>query len=270
MKVLWKGSISFGLVNIPIQLFTATESHTVDFTLLHKTCHTPLQYHRWCPHCDKEVSWDETVKGIKDAHGKEHIFTKEMLKALHPKKGETIDIIEFVDAQKIPIIYLNHHYYVAPTRSSDKAYALFVQALKKTEKAAIGHFVLRDKEYICALQSYEQYLLLTTLHYPQEIKGLHNLALPKKVPNANELKLAQELIEKLSAKSFTMSQFKDTFAQKVKKIVQAKVTKRSSKPKAKKEVATRTKRVSLVQSLHASLKKNMSNHPVRRAMAKKR
>src|SRR5436309_1931299 len=107
MKTIWKGAISFGLVNIPIKLFTATESHALGFTLLHATCHTPLKYHRWCTHCEKEVLWEDTVKGLKTSKGYV-VLTQEMLKKMHPEKTETINIVEFVDADQVSPIYLSH------------------------------------------------------------------------------------------------------------------------------------------------------------------
>jgi len=267
MKALWKGSLSFGLVNIPVQLFTATESHALGFTLLHDKCHTPLKYHRWCTHCEKEVAWDQTVKGIEKADGKYFIFTQQTLKELHPKKSENIEIIEFVDEGTIPVIYLNHHYYVAPAKKSEKAYFLFIKALENLKKAAIGRVVMRDKEYVCALQSRENYLLLTTLYYPHEIKGIANLALPKlpKV-NANELQLAEALIEKLSVPKLTMTQFKDTFVQEVKKSLQAK---KSKKTRAKPAARVRKEKSSLAHSLHASIQQ-VASRPAHAAMASRR
>jgi DNA end-binding protein Ku len=110
MKTIWQGSIAFGLVNIPVPLYSATESHALGFTPLHQSCKTPLQYHRWCPHCKEEVSWDKTVKGLKKAGGGYYILTQELLASLKPEKTEQIDIIEFVEPAQIDIIYLDNHY----------------------------------------------------------------------------------------------------------------------------------------------------------------
>lgn len=265
MKTIWKGSITFGLVNIPIQLYSATESHALGFTLLHATCHTPLNYHRWCPHCDKEVSWDDTVKGIETSKGMV-IVTKEILKELHPEKTETISIVEFVNTDAVPPIYLSQHYYVAPLKKKDTAFALFMKALAKLKKVAIGRFVMRDKEYTCMLQPYEEYLLLTTLHYTYEIRNIANLEVSSKVAvTTAELQLAQELIEKLSVKKFDMSKFKDTFAQNLKKLIE-KPPKKVSVVKERTTKA-RKKPSSLSESLRASLRKKptASRQPVARA-----
>lgn len=271
MKVIWKGSIAFGLVNIPIELYAATESHALGFTLLHNKCNTPLKYHRWCPHCKKEVQWDETVKGLERENGKYLILTQEMLHQLRPKKTEAINIIEFVPIDTINMIYFNNHYYVAPTKQT-AAYALFIKALENLRKVAIGRFVMRDKQYTCILQPYESYLLLTTLHYAYEVRGVDKLAFKKPGKlDAAELKLAETFINKLSVKSFNMSKFKDSFAQEIKTLL----TKKPGKELSKKKTVTTAKRKksSLAESLQESLRNVGKRSTVRQqpvAVAKKR
>ncbi len=266
MKSVWKGSLSFGLVSIPVQLFTAHEIEALGFNLLHAKCLTPLKYHRWCPHCKKDVSWENTVKGIKKSDGTYLTLTKEMLHKLRPEKTEEIRIIEFVDMKEIPVIYLNHHYYVAPTKQANTAYALFIEALQSLNKVAIGRFVMRDKEYTCAIQTSNNYLVLTTLFYAYETRGLENLAFTKKVKiNSAELKLAQQMIQKLSVKKFDISQFKDTFAQKIKKMLEQK-TKKIKRTRKKEIVDDSIKKGSLSHALRESIKK--IKHPV--VYAKKR
>lgn len=251
MKIIWKGSIAFGLVSIPIEIYSAIESHALGFTLLHEKCKTPLKYHRWCPHCEEDVSWDQTVKGLKKGE-KYIILTQEKLHELRPQKTEMINIVEFVSQDQVDPIYFNNHYYVAPTKNVN-AYALFIKALEKLNKAAIGRFVMRDKEYICILQPYNSYLLLTTLHYSYEIRGIDKLAFEKQVKlEPTELKLAQEFINKLSVKKFDITKFKDTFAQQLKLLLKKKPKKAS---KAKKPVKTlKKKKPSLEDSLKESLR----------------
>lgn len=263
MKTIWQGSISFGLVNIPIKLFAATEAHALGFTLLHDFCHTPLQYHRWCPHCKKEISWEHTVKGLKLSEKKFLVLTPEMIAKLRPEKTETLEIVEFIDADKLDALYLNHHYYVAPAKKNEMAYTLFVKALVALDKIAIGRFVMRDKEYTCALRPFENYLLLTTLHYTYEIRDIKDLQLPANVKvNAAELKLAQELISKLSVKSFDMSKFKDTFAQEIKALLKKPVRKKTKTTKTKPTAKRTTKKPTLAETLRQSIK---NPHPVARA-----
>lgn len=255
MKVVWKGSLTFGLVNIPIKLYAATQEHALGFTLLHVRCHTPLNYHRWCPKCDKEVSWDQTVKGIKKENGSYIVLTKETLACLHPEKTDTVAIVSCIDAEKLNPLYVSHHYYAVPGSTSSHAYILFVKALAQLGKVAIGRFVMHDKEYTCALRPFEHYLLLTTLHYSYEIKDIKSIApnLKKMAVQPNELKLAEKLIASLSTDTFNVAQFKDTFAEKIKKKLRAEKTgKKTKKSKHIKRVAEK-KKSSLTQALHASL-----------------
>jgi len=258
---VWKGAISFGLVNIYIELYTAIKAHSLGFNLLHAKCHTPINYRRWCPHCDKEVSWDEIVKGMKLENGTYFIITKETLEKLRPEKTDFINIVEFIDVNALQPIYFDQHYYIAPAKETDKAFFLFLAALKELDKIAIGQFVLRDKQYVCSIQPYENALLLTTLNYEYEIKHVKKVE-ELKVPKIEkaELRLAQQLIDKLSSKKFDMSKFKDTFAAQLQKRIKEASKSKLKKVKESKKPQKREKGVSLIEVLQASLKK--SKHPV--------
>ncbi len=254
MKSVWKGSISFGLVSIPVQLFTAHETEALGFHVLHDQCLTRLEYKRWCPRCKKDVTWDDTVKGIKKTDGSYLVLTSQDIKQLHPEKTEEIKVIEFVDTDQIPVIYLNHHYYVASAKATNSAYALFIKALEKSGKVAIGRFVMRSKEYTCAIQPHNNYLVLTTLFYPYEVRGLETVIAQqeKKAPiRTVELKLAIEMIEKLSVKKLDMHQFKDTFALEIKKMLKQKG--KRSKTNIKKSERKPAYKPSLVESLRGSI-----------------
>ncbi len=231
MKIIWQGSLSFGLVSIPIKLYPAIQEHALGFTMLHATCQTPLEYHRWCPKCQKEVVWNDTVKGFKTSKGF-LILSQDMLKKLRPETTETLNIVEFIEADQLNDLYMNHHYYIAPARSGNNGYALFLKALEKLDKIAIGRFIMHDKEYTCAIRPHENYLLLTTLHYSYEIKALDVPASPVPKYNAQELKLAEQLINTLSVKKFDITKFKDTFAQEIKALLKAKSKKKTAKATA--------------------------------------
>lgn len=257
MKSIWKGSISFGLVSIRVRLYSAVREHAIGFKLLHAKCHEPIVYERWCPHCKKKVEWSDIVKGLKLEDGSYFILTQEKLKELKPAKTDSIDIVEFVDASQIQAIYLEHHYYMGPESASEKAFFLFKKALQESGKVAIGTFVMRDKQYACVINPYEQTMLLTTLNYAYEIRPL------KEVPfigaqakiNPAELKLANQLIDKLTVKKFDLSQFKDTFAQQLKEAIKKGKKAKPSKAKKEKEVAIPRKRKEepLLSHLRASL-----------------
>ena len=165
MKKIWSGSLSFGLVTIPVALYSAVQEHVLGFKLLCARCKTPITYQRFCEHCDKPVPWTDVVKGLKLEDGSYFILTPEKMKELKPEKTDTISIIEFVAVDAIDIIYFEQHYYLAPDKKGQSSFRLFCQALSATKNAAIGTFVMRDKEYVCAISPYENGLLLTTLNY---------------------------------------------------------------------------------------------------------
>lgn len=260
MKSIWKGSLSFGLVTIPVRLYSAVQEHAIGFTLLHNKCHTPIFYKRWCDHCKKEVAWADVVKGLKLESGSYAILTQEKLKELKPKTTDTISIIEFVNADQIEPIYLEHHYYLGPEKTGEKSFYLFQKALEQSGKVAIGMFVMREKQYICVINPYENTMLLTTLNYAYEIRSLAEVPNLKEQPGklaASELKLAQDLIVALSKKKFDLAQFKDTFAQQLKTALKStkkeKITKKK-KEKAPTQVKKQKEESSLMTALRASLK----------------
>lgn len=254
MKTIWKGSISFGLVNIPIELYSAVESHSIAFKILHEVCNTPVENKRWCPTCQKEVVWSETVKGYKLPNGEHFIISQEELNKLKPQKTDTINIVEFVDRKSIDSIYLNKHYYALPNKKTDKAFFLFIKALGALDKVAVGQFVMRDKEYACMIQPYKNGILLNTLNYAYEVRELRALEQlhPTKEISPQELKLAEELIKKLSRKKFNIKQFKNNFAIELQKRIEQ-ASKGVKVPKKEKVVIPQKPEINLEDALRASL-----------------
>ena len=253
MKALFKGYISFGLVNFNIELYSAIESQAIGFKLLHAKCKTPISYKRWCGSCNEEVDWENIVKGYPLKDGTYFIITKENLEKLKPEKSEYINILEFVDKDAIQPIYYDHHYYVLEGDSLNKAYFLFMQTLKELNKAAIGKFILREKEHVCSIQPYQDALLLSTLNYSYEIRNL-GLAESRKKSiklDKQELQLAEELINRLYTKEFSMSKYKDTFHQELAKRIEAAATGvKIEKPKV---VAKAPQAPSLIEALKQSI-----------------
>jgi DNA end-binding protein Ku len=223
MKSIWSGSLSFGMVNIPIKLYSTVE-HTGSpgFKLLHVEDKSPIEYRRYCKKQDAEVPWSEIVKGLEVEPGSFFLFTKEELASLRPEKSDSIEIIEFVSPDQIDRPFFDAHYYVGPDKKKEKAFFIFAQALKTSNKNAIGRFVMREKEYTCAITPYEGGLLLSTLNYSYElrsIKGVENIADQVEIKK-QELDLAVQLIDKLSAVHFDISQYKDEFAEHLKKAIE--------------------------------------------------
>jgi len=268
MRALWSGNLTFGLVNIPLELYTAVQSQTMDFDILHEKCKTKLQYQRWCPTCKKVVPWQDVVKGLKVDHSYA-VFSQADLKKLMPETTGAITIFECVDQKAVSPIYFDHHYYAAPGKTkSEHSFMLFVTTLKSMNKIAIGSGVLRNKEYIFAIQPYEEILLVTTLNYEYEIRPIKPLIPAKKSAiSAKEVSLAKELLMRLYAKKFDMSVYKDTFKQKIEKALHAKkTTKVKQQPKQKKATPeTKTTRANLLDQLRQSMKQPSSLQAKKRA-----
>jgi DNA end-binding protein Ku len=241
MKSIWNGSISFGLVNIPVKLYSAVESRAFSFKMLDKQSHSPIKYKRVSEKTGKEVPWAEIVKGVEISKGKFFVPTKEQIAAIKPEKSDTIDIVEFVDQDQIDPVYFNSHYYVGPSKEKEKTYFLFKEILQTTARTALGRFVMREKEYVCTIKAYKEGMLLTTLNYSYEVRDIKSVDNIESAPKIGpqELKLAAELLNKLYSEKFDMDQFKDTFAEEMEKIMAkaakgevieaAKVTKKAKK-----------------------------------------
>lgn len=222
MKSIWNGSISFGLVNIPIKIYSAVESKAFKFKMLDNKHHSPIKYKRVSEKTGEEVPWKNIVKGVEISKGKYFVPTKEQLNAIKPEKSDTIDIVEFVDQNQIDSLYFNSHYYIGPAKEKEKTYFLFREILQLTGRTALGRFVMREKEYVCTIKAYKEGMLLTTLNYSYEIrdiKKVDNLTESAKLQKA-ELKLAAELIDKLYKDEFNIDEFKDTFADEMQKIME--------------------------------------------------
>ncbi|HZW61645.1 MAG TPA: Ku protein [Candidatus Babeliales bacterium] len=260
MKSVWNGSIAFGLVSIPVQLFSVAQEHILGFKMLCGTCNRPIRMKRWCDHCKKEVAWDNVAKGLELSKGEYFVLTQDVVKSIKPVKTTSIRIVEFIDAELVDPVYFNTHYYAAPVKL-DRAYTLFQHALGSMGKVAIGDFVMRDREQVCMIQSYRSGLLMTTLYYNYEVRPVENIAiLQEEQPtiSANELKLAKQLIDQLTKKKFDITNFKDTFAEELKKLVkqkkEGKVVKLKEEIKVKKGKRGKAGAPSLMEALEESLK----------------
>ncbi len=267
MKAVWTGSISFGLVEIPIKLSSAIQAHVFGFHMLHATCHTRLEYERWCPHCKQDVAWENTVKGYEQENGSYRIFTKEELASFKPEKTDRIDMLAFVQHDMIQDVYQENHYYVLPNKTNNKSYFLFHMVLEKSGLVGIGRFVMRDKEYLCSIEPYQKGLLLNILHYAYEIRPLINVSELEKIPKftKNEIELASTLIAQMTQKKFDITQYKDTFAEQLIKELKSK-----KKPTAKTSKKTSTqalKKKDLESVLRASLRTPVKSSPVAYASA---
>jgi DNA end-binding protein Ku len=222
MKAIWSGSLSFGLVNIPVKLYSTVErSASPGFKLMHAEDQSPIEYRRYCKLQDKEVPWSEIVKGLEVEPGSYFLFTKEELDRLRPEKSDQIEIVSFIPGESVDRVCLDAHYFIGPEKKKEKAFFIFNQALKAAGKEAVGRFIMREKEYTCVISPYENGLLLSTLNYEYElrsIKGVEFLA-DRVEAKEQEMELATALIEKLSIPRLDLSLYKDEFAEHLKEAV---------------------------------------------------
>lgn len=227
-RSIWKGSISFGLVNIPIKLYSATEDRVFSFNQLCENGHR-IQYKRWCPVEEREVSYNEIKKGYEISKDNYVVIEKEELKNIKIKTTKTIDIKQFVDREELDPIFIEKSYYVGPdSKTVDKAYSLLVNILRDTEKVAIGKVVLRDREQLVALRAYQRGIVMHVLHYLDEIRPLDEIKEISEIASAKvkleeqELSLGKTLVEQLSADELDVSEYSDAYTKQVEELIEAK------------------------------------------------
>jgi len=252
MRSIWTGAIGFGLVNIPIKLYSATESAKLDLDMLDKKDHAKIKYNRVNADTGKEVAWGNIVKGYKydDAYV---VLTDEDFEKASPEKSKTIAIEEFAEEAMIDPAFFDTPYYLEPSKGGERAYALLREALKDTGKVAVGRFVMRSRENLCIVRPQANMLVLMKLRFAEEIRDTSELNLPstKVAIKPAELKMAEALIEQLTPKKFDIGKYKDTYDEALMKLIEAKAKGRkisTAKPKA-----NRTKTVDLMEQLKASL-----------------
>src|SRR5580704_2511206 len=252
MKPIWKGSIAFGLVNIPVRLYSATESQGIASHMLYKKDLSRIRFQRIAESTGKEVSAEEVVRVYEVEKDQYVVLSDEELGEVAPEKSAVIEIQEFVQESEISSLYFEKPYYLEPDKGAGKAYALLRDALAKSGKVGISQFVLRNREHLCALKAMDEVLVLNALRFSSEIRAASELALPKKEKvSQSELSLALKLVEGLSDK-FDPKKYKDTYTEEVRKLIDAKA--KGQKIKAPAKAAPSTKVIDLTAALKESLK----------------
>jgi DNA end-binding protein Ku len=219
---IWSGTITIGLVNVPVKLHTMIFDKSVTFKFLHKTDGSPLKYQKVCIKEDKVIPWEDIAKGYEIRKNEFVVFTNEDLKAARPESDQRIRIDKFIDYFSIDPVYFDRSYILAPDKNSD-AYSLLLTALEKMGKAGVGRITLRTKEYPILVHPYNGALVLTTLRYAYEVADPRKLEEIKelKEPKKEELDLAKKIVTDLSGE-FDITEYKDTFRQKIEELVQKK------------------------------------------------
>ncbi len=223
MRAIWSGSISFGLVNIPIKLYSATEETMLSFNMLHEKDMSPIQYARICKMEKSEVPYDEIIKGYEYSEGNFVILTDEDFENANIRITKTITILDFVNKNEIDTKYFEKPYYLEPDKNSAKPYTLLREALKKTGKVGIGRYVLRNRERLVALEADENLLFIDHLRFQSEMRDKTGLKLPESKSEEPELEMAINLINQMS-KKFNPSLYKDTYTNELRRIIDEKVS----------------------------------------------
>lgn len=224
MHTIWKGSISFGLVNIPINLFAATESKDISFRSIHKECNSPIKYEKVCPVCDREVNNDEVIKGYEYEPGKFVVISNEELKEIAPESNRTIEIIDFVSLEQIDPIYFEKSYFLGPQDNGLKSYHLLKQAMEKTGKIGLAKITIRSKESLAVVRVYQTGLILETIFYPDEVRSVGQVpGVDTEIKvDEKEIDMATQLIEQLTTE-FEPEKYTNEYRSALMELIQSKV-----------------------------------------------
>jgi DNA end-binding protein Ku len=248
-RAIWSGSISFGMVSIPVKLYGATESKDISFHLVHATCGTRLKQVRWCPTDEVEVPWSETVRGYEYAKDEYVTLTDEDFEKLPLPSRHIIDLTAFVKATEIDPVYYERSYFLTPDERAEKAYALLLQALDKKGLTALATITIRKKEQLCALRPRDGVVMLETLYYPDEVRSEHGVDLDRARVTERELEMAFTLIE-LLRKPFEPEEYHDHYREALARLIDAKLEGREV---VKSPAARETKVIDLADALRKSV-----------------
>lgn len=220
MKAIWTGALGFGLVNIPVKLYSAIQQSELDLDMLDKKDHANIKFKRVNAHTGKEVAWENIIRGYK-VNDKYVILTPEDFEKASPEKTKMIGIDSFVEEAEIDGMYFEAPYYLQPEKAGVRAYALLRDALKKTGKAGLGSYVLRNRESLVIIKPAGDILVLNKIRFQQEIRDADEIKVSAAKSKPAELKMAVQLINQLST-SFDISKYKDTYSDKLMKLIKAK------------------------------------------------
>ncbi|PLS17089.1 Ku protein [Bacillus sp. M6-12] len=272
MHTIWKGSISFGLVNIPIKLHAATENKDISLRTLHKECHSPIKYEKVCPICDKPVGKEDIVRAFEYTKGKFVVLEDEDLEMLK-QENETraVEIIDFVKIDQIDPIYFDRSYYMSPNDGGSKAYSLLRKALEDSGKVGLAKIVIRAKEQMAVVRVYNNTLLMETIHYPDEVRSAVDVP---NIPSADqvtdkEISTAIMLIDQLTT-DFDPEKYNDDYRTALLELIEAKKNGVAAVTPKEREPAV-SKVTDLMAALQASIDKTKpATATAKKPAAKKR
>lgn len=223
-RPLSTGTISFGLVTVPVKLYSAAESASgVSFNMLHEKCKTRLKQQYICPQCNEVVTRDQTVRGYEFAKEQYVAFTEEELKAMAEQNSPAIEITEFVPLSKVDPIFFDSAYYLGPDKGGDRAYTLLAAAMRETQRCALAKWNARGKGYLVLVRPVPKGLVMQTLHYADEVRAIDEVPLGDAQLKDAELKLAVQLVDQISSDEFRPEQYEDEVRKRYHEAIQRKV-----------------------------------------------
>lgn len=222
MRAIWSGSLAFGLINIPVRIYSASEERALKFKLLDKHGHFPISYLKVIRGTTKEVKYEDIVKGYEYQKGDFVVLTDEDFKKAAPKKTKAIEIVSFTEEKDVETKYINKPYFIEPDKKAEKAYVLLREALKKSKKAGVARYVFKDKEHIGLIKPEGNALMLIQLRFEDELRKPEDLHIPDKAEySQKELDIALMLINQLE-EHFKASQYHDTYTEALQKVIEKK------------------------------------------------
>ncbi len=253
-RAIGTANISFGLVSVPVKLYSASDySAGISFNWIHKDCGSRLKQQYICAKDGAKVERDDMVKGYEFSKDKYVIFTTDELKALEERGDGSIEIVEFVPADKVDRVFLDKPYYLGPDKGGDRAYRLLAEAMRRTGLSALGRYAARGKQYLVLLTPMKNGIVLEQLHYAHEVRSMDDVPIPSGDVKDQELKLAVNLIEQLKSEAFVPEQYKDDVRERVLELIDLKVQGEDITEAS--EEAPRTQIIDLMEALKASLAK---------------
>jgi DNA end-binding protein Ku len=253
MRAIWKGAISFGLVNIPIGLYPATRREELKFRLLRGSDLSPVNYKRVAEADGKEVPWDEIVKGYEYEKGKFVVLKEEDFNRVDIEATQTVDIIDFVELDEVNPMFFNKPYYMEPEKGGDKAYVLLREALKETGKIGIAKVVIKTRQHLAAVKPQDQGLVLELMHFANELVDISNIKLPSvRDVGKKEIDMAKALIESMTDK-WDPERYHDDYRERLEELIEEKVEHGGELPEKKPAPRKSTKVIDLVSVLQQSL-----------------
>jgi DNA end-binding protein Ku len=270
-RAIWKGSISFGLVNIPVGLYAAETRNDISFKMLDKKTMSPIHYKRVSEESGKEVPWDETVRGYEFESGQYVVLSDADLKGAAPEATQTIDIVDFVDLEEISPLYFDKPYYLGPDKKGSKAYALLRETLRRTGKVGIAKVVIRTREYLAAVVARGDVLTLELMRYAHELRDPSELDVPagKQGVSDREIDMAERLVEGMVS-AWEPEKYKDSYRDDLMKMIEKRVEagqlEKSPEPAAKAEKTPRSNVIDLMALLKQSVEEG--GKPARKGPAK--